>query len=147
MWNTIKIAARAVNNAFSNSSLAALRNILGQCAILVGGLGLAGLTQTNLQHLVDSIMQFGYAVGALLTAAGVLWAAAMPIIAWIKANLSNRAKSTAADIRAEANLPAVQQVATIAVADALGKRTDVKELNVVDPALAKAVPSDKVVAK
>lgn len=140
MWQTIQ-------NLFSPSSLAALRNALTAVSVVIGALGIAGLTQIKLQALVDAIMTFGTAAAVLITAIAGLVAALMPIIASIKASMPSRTKSVAAALSAEANKPVAQQPVTVAMASAIGNRTDIKELNVASKALADAVPSDKVVAK
>lgn len=136
---------KAIQNAFSSSSLAAMRNVLTALAAFIGALGIAGLTQSSLQVLVDRVMAVGTAFALLITAVAALVAAAMPMVAAFKASTTQRAKSVAADVTAEQGKPVAQQVATVTVADAIGDRTDVK-LTMNDPALAEAVPSPRVTA-
>lgn len=127
--------------------LAVIRHILTGTAVFVGSIGLFGLTQAELEPLVQSLMALGNAAAVLITAISGVVAVVMPIIAAIQASKKARAKAVSADLKAEAGKPATEQPATIIVAEALGDRHDVKEIVLTDKALAVAVPSDKVVSK
>ncbi len=130
---------------FSGPSLAALRNVLTAGAVFIGALGIAGLTSTDLQRLVDAIMTVGTAGAVLITAISALVAALMPIIAALKATLSSRQQSVAA----QPNTIVVQTnsaAATLKAANAVAEIPEVQKV-VAAANVAAAAPSDKVVAK
>ena len=137
MWDEIQ-------NAFSASSLAALRNVLTALAVFIGALGVAGLTQSSMQNLVDDIMSVGTAAAGLITAISVLVAAAMPIIAWAKSTLAAQRKSVSLQLHTM-----VVQTSTPAdalkVAAAIATMPEVKQVTA-SPRVAYATENAKVVA-
>jgi hypothetical protein len=134
-----------IQNAFSASSLASLRNVLSALAFFIGALGVAGLTVSSMQHLVDLIMGFGTAGAVLITAISGMIATAMPIIAWFKSTLAEQKKSVAA----QPNTIVVQtasQADTQKVANTAAAMTEVT-LVTSSASIATAAPSNKVVSK
>jgi len=137
IWN-------AIQNAFSSSSLAALRNVLTALSVFVGALGIAGLTSSKLQTLVDAIMAVGTAGAALITAVGALLAVAMPIIAALKSTVAAQKKAVASQphtIVVEAADPETIVKAANAAAALPGVTQVTSSSRVAD-----ATPSNKVVA-
>jgi hypothetical protein len=134
----------AIQNAFSSSSLAALRNVLTALSVFIGALGIAGLTQSKLQTLVDAIMAVGNAGALLITAIGVLGAAAMPIIAALKSTVAAQKKAVASQphtIVVQASDPdtIVKAANTVAALPGVTQVTS-------SPRVADATPSEKVVS-
>lgn len=137
MWNKIQ-------DLFSAPSLAAARNVLTAFAAFLSVLGIAGLTQANLQHLVDAIMSVGVAAGALITAVSALVAIVMPIIAGLKS--TNAARRAAVSMQPHT---IVVQSATadgiVKAANAVAAIPEVQQITS-SPRVADVTPSQKVVA-
>jgi hypothetical protein len=132
-----------IQNLFSAPALAALRNVLTALAVFVGGLGIAGLTQANLQHLVDLIMSLGTAIALLVTAVAGVVATAMPVIAWFKSTFAAQRKA----VSLQPHTVVVQTStpdAMVKVANELAAMPEVQQV-VASPRVAEITPSDKVV--
>jgi len=141
----MKKAWAVIQKAFSAPSLAALRNVLTAGAVFVGALGVAGLTSSNLQSLVDAVMAVGTATAVLITAISGLAAVAMPIFAALSSTFAAQRKAVASQphtiVAQAANADAILKVAN-AVA-AMPEATQI----ISSASVADAAPSDKVVAK
>lgn len=140
----LQAALTKVQNLFSAPALAALRNILTALAVFIGGLGIAGLTQTSLQHLVDLVMSLGTAIALLVTAIAGVVAAAMPVIAWFKSTFAAQQKS----VSLQPHTVVVQTSNpedVIKVANELAAMPEVDQV-IASPRVADATPSNKVVA-
>lgn len=135
-----------IQNLFSASSLAALRNVLAALSVFIGALGIAGLTSSSLQHLVDAIMSVGTAGAVLITAISGLIAVLMPIIAAIKGTLNSRKQAVTTaqpnTIIVETNSPEAAKSAANASAAIPGVQKVVATQSIAD-----TTSSDKIVAK
>lgn len=133
----------ALANFFSAPSLAAIRNVLTAFATFIGVLGIAGLTQTSLQHLVDLVMSVGSALALLITAIAAVVAAAMPIFAALSATFKHQKKS----VSVQPNTLVVQAAtpaATKAIADLIATNPGVQQV-IASPNIADNTASPKVV--
>lgn len=134
-----------IQNMFSAPSLAAIRNVLTAGAVFLGALGIAGLTSSNLQGLVDKLMAVGTAGATLITAISAMVAVAMPLIASLKSTFAAQRKSVSAN-QPHTIVVQAQSAADISkIADAVATMPEVKQV-VASPRVADEAPSAKVVA-
>jgi hypothetical protein len=124
-----------VQTLFSPPGLAALRNVLMALAGVVGTLGIAGLSQSKLQPLIDAVMSVGTATATLITAIAV---------AALKSTMASQRKS----VSLQPHTVVVQAASAdgiIAAANAVAAIPDVQQVTS-SPRVADATVSEKVVA-